>query len=279
MPGVRQRAKLSRGFTLIELLVVIAIIAILIGLLLPAVQKVREAAARMSCQNNLKQSALACFNYESAYGHFPGDGSDPAVNYAGPFVSILPYIEQQNIYNSGNFYGSLIKTYVCPSDPRGTGFFNDATFGWTLTSYVTIAGITYYDGLGVITTNPPNTVVGIVDGTSNTLLLGERPPSTDAYWGWYAEADGIDESSGAANQFAMYYNDQNGNPCPPPPYYFGGPSNVINPCSFNQLWSPHTGNGGNFAMADGSVRFITYSNASIMPALATRAGGEVVTIP
>lgn len=134
------------GFTLIELLVVIAIIAILIGLLLPAVQKVREAANRMSCSNNLKQIGLACHNFESTYGWLPPARVDAAPGYPvvewnvpdpgtgfighGPGVFLLPYIEQENLYKQYRFdrdwrspenapvIAVHIKTFICPSTPE-----------------------------------------------------------------------------------------------------------------------------------------------------------------
>src|SRR5258707_5829215 len=125
-----------RGFTLIELLVVIAIIAVLIGLLLPAVQKVREAAARMQCQNNLKQIVLASHNYESTNGYLPpGSGTlapAPATSAPSTLALILPYVEQANLYNLFNFNVDVnntavnaparnqdVKIYLCPSDGSG----------------------------------------------------------------------------------------------------------------------------------------------------------------
>jgi prepilin-type N-terminal cleavage/methylation domain-containing protein/prepilin-type processing-associated H-X9-DG protein len=151
------RRNRRRGFTLIELLVVIAIIAILIGLLLPAVQKVREAAARSSCQNNLKQVGLGLHNYEATYQRFPTSG-EGSVNYGTAFdihstwIQLLPFIEQNAVYqqidlsnyylNSANSFGqapfkTAIKIYVCPSNPYASGGLDTAGYG--ICDYMPIA--------------------------------------------------------------------------------------------------------------------------------------------
>src|SRR5438876_3125111 len=108
------RTSRRSGFTLIELLVVIAIIGVLIGLLLPAVQKVREAANRVSCQNNLHQIALACANYESTFGALPYGRN--RLGGVGPLTLILPYMEQDNIYKQID--SSVVKIAPLPVPPN-----------------------------------------------------------------------------------------------------------------------------------------------------------------
>jgi prepilin-type N-terminal cleavage/methylation domain-containing protein/prepilin-type processing-associated H-X9-DG protein len=184
-----------RGFTLIELLVVIAIIAVLIALLLPAVQAAREAARRIQCVNNLKQLGLAFQNYHDSRGSFPQ--GDTSWNAWGPLVMMLPYIEQQNLFNALNFYQGFtcnsnfsraaggpnttvaftqINTLLCPSDA------DRLTSAEAHLNYVCCMGSDVYgntnqsqfNGVFVAPVTRPTTLAGLIDGTSNTVGASER---------------------------------------------------------------------------------------------------------
>jgi prepilin-type N-terminal cleavage/methylation domain-containing protein len=214
------RARKSAGFTLIELLVVIAIIAVLIGLLLPAVQKVREAAARTQCQNNFKQLGLAIHNFADAHsGKLPDATAattvgkvtpaygDSYVYYSSFHFQLLPYIEQDNLYNvmkayaeasfahsgsyclsSGDPRGnglSAVKTYVCPADPGANSQGVVANFPFLgATTYV--ANFQVFGTAGDPNPSTPTSakinsayrIDTILDGTSNTVLMTERLAST-----------------------------------------------------------------------------------------------------
>ena len=284
------------AFSLVELLVVVAIVAVLMALLLPAVQRVRETAARTSCANKVKQLGLALHSYQASHGRLPQGTTSYSRNRPFPGLSwlgrILPEIEQSRMWSDvEQYYGITrdptvhplfsrpVAAFQCPSDERVINAqFTHQGYYPALTSYLGCAGTDYTRKDGVLFVDSAIDFNSISDGAANTLLLGERPPSADFWYGWWYTGEGTagtgvcDMLLGVREQFD---HGQYSAGCPEGPYQFG-PGQFSQQCDLFHFWSPHPG-GANFAFCDGSVRFISYSANPIMPALATRAGGEAVT--
>ena len=303
------------AFTLIELLVVIAIIAVLVGLLLPAVQKVREAAARLKCQNNLKQMALACTNYEGTYGRYPSSNTFAPQPLHGWVAVVLPYLEQENVRNiyatTANWYdppnatarNAQVKTFLCPSAGGGRvgacavpgvpgspfagaawDYSNVAVVAKDLLAYLQYPDPASYPNIwrGVMSSQG-STAAQITDGLSNTILIAEDANRPEYWVKGKRVADRVPPFGGGgpgAVTGGVWADHQKG-------FGIEGTSpdgNVlvgeyaINCNNAYEVYAFHTG-GANAALADGSVRFLRSSlSIRALAALSTRGGGEVVGI-
>ncbi len=280
------------AFTLFDILVVLAIISILTALLLPAVQKAREATRRIKCGNHLKQIGLAVHNYHDSQKVIPfllthnsrvSSSTGFTQGWWSWRVRILPYIEQQPLYNSVDishdaiepFMASITKAqvstnipvYICPSDPFGEQIWS-ADWGGpepvaaAHSNYLGCRGSKHdLPGDGVFpATNKNIRFSGILDGLSNTLLIGERPLDSVGEWGWWALGTGFDFHGFADH---VLYNSEG--------LRIGVPGSSDD---LSHFWSMHPG-GANFVFCDGSVKFISYSiDHNTFQSLGSRAGSE-----
>lgn len=279
MPQIRRA-----GFTLVELLVVIAIIGILVSLLLPAVQAAREAARRTQCQNNLRQYGVAIHNY------FGTNEILPTGNTAGKMWTfqsrILPFMEQNNIYHLIDYkypgtcfdYGGsrqainpatdpgnqMVPVDICPSDPLGGQISqtNAAVIGMHgCTEYLGVMGTSSTSNDGTFYSDSRIGLQNLKDGTSNTIIMGERGIPKDLYWGWTYCGAGYDGTGDGDNQCSTKFAFSPGKD--------DGAHNL-------HFWSYHTG-GGYFLFGDTSITFLNYNiNFATYQALSTRAGDETV---
>ncbi len=294
-----QIRQIRKAITLIELIVVLAIIAILLALLLPAIQRARSASQSIKCKNNLKQIGIALYLYHDQKGMFPPGVSSGSQLEPYPDMSwltrLLPFIEQNGLWDESIIaYGidpffespshfpilkTVIPSFICPADFTAGNAWNFVQFEVAFTSYLGVEGTNQLTKDGLLYRDSQVRAVDVTDGLSNTLMVGERPPSADRRFGWWYAGWG--QSRDGSCDMVLGARELIVDPlcldCPASSNQFqqGNPKSK---CDMFHFWSFHQG-GANFLLADGSVRFLGYEFNSVLPALATRGGGEVVGLP
>lgn len=269
--------KIQAGFTLLELLVVIAILGALLGLVLAGVQRARAASARLQCASRLKQIVLSAHLYHDGQGRLPPGCTFEKGLHRQPHMSwltrLLPYLEQSALweqalgaYSQAAFFengphlailGRPMAIFACPSDSRCQAAHDFGAFQVAFTSFLGVEGTDLWKKDGTLYLDSRHRLADISDGASCTLLVGERPPSSDSRLGWWYAGWG-QEKTGSA-EMVLGVSERRIHPryssCSPGPYEFR-PEYADDPCSAFHFWSLHSG-GAHFAFADGAVRFLS----------------------
>lgn len=292
----RSGATCRMAFTLLELIVVFSVIGLLSALLLSAVQNVRSRAARMGCENNLRQLSLAVHQFHETHQILPpgrpgrSDYGEPNARIGGLswLAHCTPYLEQDPLWKDAleaykadpmpwndpphRGVSTVVRTFVCPADSRLLTVDASLSPG-AFTSYVGVEGGGGRNFDGMLSQRPVR-LIDVTDGLSNTLMIAERPPDYKRRVGWwYCQIPG---SIGDDHHLAAEPIISGKLPprCNGKPVF--APGRIEDVCDIQHFWSLHQ-TGAVFAFGDGSVRYITYRNdTGLIRDLATRNGGEVI---
>lgn len=286
------------ALSLVEVVVVIAISGVLLALLFPAIQLIRARSQQIECRNHLRQIGVALHNYHGIHGVLPAghyfQNGQSQMMHASWCIQILPFVEQDVLWQriraafeiDPNFLGAahtergrVLNVLTCPSEGRSLLVAPAYARPIAFTMYLGVEGTDQKRRDGMLFSDSSVHLPDVADGLSSTLLVGERPPSADfelGWWyaGWGQNKDGSAEMVLGVREHAVYRTVAS---CTSVASRFRL-GNINNQCDVLHFWSLHP-SGSNFLMADGSVRFLSYSADPIMPALATRAGGETVSAP
>jgi prepilin-type processing-associated H-X9-DG protein len=271
-----------------------------LAITIPAVQKVRAASARAECSNHLRQLGIALANYHDSYFVLPAgcsNTSSDSMPFSTWMTRILPFIEETPLweeaveaYREDSWFESpphyallahVLPLFTCPADGRTQRATRVSGFDVAFTAYQGVEGVDLRTLNGVLFANSSIHFSDITDGLSNTLLVGERPPSAKLDYGWWYAGwgqakDGSADSVLGVRELNIYAPWSKADDCPPGPYSFEE-GDTQSQCDAFHFWSLHPG-GAHFLFCDGSVHFLSYTAARIIVALATRNGHEAVSL-